>query len=173
MDVSPCSTASHFLWKEGTWNLIFCTQIESQPQQKSNGINYKGLPYAVWSSYNHPYTSKECCWTVKQKWISLHAVYHPISCAERVPKGLLFYIKFESWFWQKLHGVDHKVFIYPVQSSSNHAHTSEEGWKIFKQQWMSLNVSHHPISCAERVPEVLYFTWNLRVVLTEITRCWP
>ena len=66
--------------------------------------------YPVWSSCEHPYTSKEGYETLKQQWMSLFTAHHHISSAERVP--IIWYFawsKSKSFSWQKWHRMDHKV----------------------------------------------------------------
>ena len=39
-----------------------------------------------------------------------------------------FCFKFESWFWQKWHGADHKKLVCAIRSCSNHCYTSKKGY---------------------------------------------
>ena len=48
------------------------------------------------------------------------------------------------------------------------ANIPEEGIGILQQQWVSPIAVHHPISCAESVPNIWYFVYNLRVNLGRI-----
>ena len=84
-------------------------------------------------------------------------------CWDDAP-NLIFCIKCEGCFWQRVRGHGHKGLIDAVRSSSNHPYISKEGYEALKQQWMSLTVAHHPICRGERVPEIWYFAWNSGVV---------
>jgi len=85
------------------------------------------------------------------------------SCKEGTQK-LICFIKFGSYLGQKWHDVDHLGAVYSIRSSSNHPYISEEGYMTLEEQCMSLIVAHPRISGAERVPDIWYFAWNLRVV---------
>ena len=75
----------------------------------------------------------------------------------------IFCVKFESYFWQICHDMDHKVLLFDVWISFNHAYMSKQGYETIKQQWLSLLATQHPISRTEGVPKSWYFWWNLRV----------
>ena len=55
--------------------------------------------------------------------------------------------------------------LYAVRSSSKHHYTFEKCYETRRQQWMCFLVAEHLISCADRVPKIWYFAWNLGVVL--------
>ena len=164
MDVSPCSTLSHFLCWEGARILKFCMKFNISFQQKWYGVDHEGLVDAIKSSSNHPYTSKEGYKTRNQQWMSLLIAHHPISCTERV-------LKFWYFVWTLIVGFTRKDIVwtirgshsYAARSSSDHTYIIREGTKPVKQQWLSLLVAMHPFSHAEGVPEIWYISWKLRV----------
>ena len=55
--------------------------------------------------------------------------------------------------------------LYAVRSSSKHHYTFEKCYETRRQQWMYFLVTEQLISCADRVPKIWYFAWNLGVVL--------
>ena len=96
--------------------------------------------------------------------MSVIAAQYPISCAERVPKTLHFV-----WNLRVVLGRnDTRLIICGSQMLSKAPIINivylKKGYATLKQQWMSCFTAHHLISCAERVPEIWYFAWNLRVV---------
>ena len=100
MGVSHSSAASHFLSLEGTSNLVFCVQFESQPLQKWYNVNHEGRVYVFRSFFTLPYESKEAQEPLQQQCMSLLAVQHPFCrCQEGTP-NLAFCVQFES---QRLH----------------------------------------------------------------------
>ncbi len=50
-----------------------------------------------------------------------------------------------------------------ARSSSHLLHTSKEEYGTLQQQWVSLLAAQHPISNAERVPQIGHVTGNLKV----------
>ena len=66
----------------------------------------------------------------------------------------------------------YKGIVYAVKSSSSHHYAAKEGHWTVKQQWMDLIVAQYPISCAEGVPEIWYFVWNLMLVLGRNGTVW-
>ena len=83
------------------------------------------------------------------------------------------FMKFESVFLQKWHYVDYKGFVDAISSSYNHSNKSVEDYETVKQKCMSPIAAEHYISSAERVPQIRYISWNLGLVLAEMTQCWP
>ena len=86
MDVFHCSTASHLPCWEGTCNLVFCVQFESQPRQILHGLTYKWLLDAFRSSSHLPSILKEVFESLQHQYTPILAVYCPLSHAERVPQ---------------------------------------------------------------------------------------
>ena len=50
-----------------------------------------------------------------------------------------------------------------IRRVSEHLYVSKEGHETIQQQWMSLCAAQHPLSHAERVPQILHFVCNFRV----------
>ena len=50
--------------------------------------------------------------------------------------------------------MNHKVLTDAVRNSSNNSYTSREGYETLDQQWMSLLAAQHPITSAEKKPEI-------------------
>ena len=50
--------------------------------------------------------------------------------------------------------MDHKGLANAVQNSLKHHYEDKEGYETLKQQWRSPLAAQHPISIAERVPEI-------------------
>ena len=80
----PCSISPPFPCGEATLNLVFCVQIEGQPQQKWHDMNHKELQDAVRRSFHLPHTSKEDYKILQQQWLCLLVAPHPISSVESV-----------------------------------------------------------------------------------------
>ena len=88
MDVSLCSTASHFLLYKCAQNLtLFCVKHVSRE------IFFSDMPHCrsekrgihtIRSIPNHNYTIRESFETLQQQWMSLIVAQYPISCVERV-----------------------------------------------------------------------------------------
>ena len=79
-------------------------------------------------------------------------------------QNLIFCMKCESSLWQKWYGDDHNKLLDAMRSSFHCPYTSKKGYQTLKQQWMSLCIARHPTFCAERVPKISYFAWNLGVL---------
>ena len=151
MDVSPHWTASHFLCWNGDLNWLFYLILESIFQRKWHCVHHKG----AWICYETHFLS--FLYICKRIWNTQAAMgiapYDTPShclCLSGTPK-CIFCFKFESIFQQNRHSVDHKGIIYAVRFPFNHSYTSKEGYETLKQQWMSLIITHHHISCAEMV----------------------
>ena len=85
-----------------------------------------------------------------------------LMCWEGTP-NLGIVVKFESRRWWKWYSATHKWLVNAVKSISHLPYTSKEGYETLKQQWLSLLAMHYHICCAERVPQIWKFVWNLRV----------
>ena len=150
---------------EVSQNRVFYMEFDSSSCQKWHGIDNKEHIDAIRSTSSHLYTSKEGYETLKQQWMYLIIAQHPISCAERVPKTLHFV-----WNLRVVLGRnDTRLIIRGSEMISKAPVINivylKEGYAALKHQWMSRFTAHHPISCAERVPnQIWYFAWNLRVV---------
>ena len=66
MDIYPYGTESNYLFWEGAQNLIYFMKFDISFCQKWHNVDHGGVVYALWSSSNHSYTSKECYNTLKQ-----------------------------------------------------------------------------------------------------------
>ena len=84
MGVSLCNTASHSLCWEGAQKLKFCMKFVICCWQKWHIKAHWGLIYAITSSFEHSYTSKEDYEAVKLQWMSLLVAQHHTPFAERV-----------------------------------------------------------------------------------------
>ena len=78
--------------------------------------------------------------------------------------NLMYFMKFDSCFWKKWHGVDHKGLLYAIWSSSTHPYTSKEGYETVKQQCMSLVAVQQPIFPFWEGAQHLIFCMKLRLV---------
>ena len=87
--VSTHITAYYFgLW-EGAKSIKFCMKFESVFWQKWHDNDHKGLINDTMTSFNHPYTSMVGYEALKQQWVSLPKVQHPVYQAERMPNILI------------------------------------------------------------------------------------
>ena len=110
-----------------------------------------------------PYASKEGYGITQQQWLSLHIVQYHICCAVREPQIWKFVWNLRvNIGWNGT--VQHINGWYnTVRSFSHLSYASKEGYETLKQQWLSLLAVQYHICCAERVPQILKFVWNLRV----------
>ena len=99
-----------------------------------------------------------------------HSVQFPM--LRGCPKSGILYVIWELFVVWNWHGVDHKGLADTAQSSSSHHHTPNEGYETLNDQRVSLLAAHHPIYCAERVPNIWYFVWNLRLVVSKKATVW-
>ena len=72
---------------------------------------------------------------------------------------------------QKWHSIDHRGVGYAARSSSNRHHTSKEGYKTIKQQWISALTSQDHISGADRYPKLVILLEIWELFLEERTYC--
>ena len=178
MYTSPCSTASHLLFRvreQNCWHFIYCMEFESYVMFGiiQHRVDHDKPVDAMRSSSNHPHIPKEGYETFDQQWMSLLAARYPIPFEERGTQSLtLSYMKIESCFQYEWHRVDHKGHVDANRSSSIHPHTSKERYETLKQQCMSLLVAQHPNFCAERVPWGWHFAPNLRVICSRNDTMW-
>ena len=63
----------------------------------------------------------------------------------------------------------HKELGYATRSSLDHLYASEEGYKTWKEQCMSLFMAQYPFSCRERLLRIYYFAWKLIVIPVDMT----
>ena len=80
------------IWFPKFW---FCFKVESWFWQKWHAVDHKKLVCAIRSCSNHCYTSKKGYETLKQQWMTLHSMTHPITHAER-----MFQTWFVEWIWE-------------------------------------------------------------------------
>ena len=172
MDLPPHITASPFPCLEETWNLIFCMKCGISFWQKWYGADRQGSVDDIRSSYNHLCTPNEGFETLKQQWMSLLAAQYSIYCAERWLKIWYFAWTSRAVFTSKWAGLEHEGCVDAAISPSNLAYHSKEGYDILNQQLMSLLAAHHHISPAERIPEIWYFAWKMRVVIGRKDTVW-
>ena len=67
MVISPYDTEPNYLFWQGDQNLIYFMKFDISFRNKWHSVDHGGgAVYALWSSSNHPYTSKECYNTLKQ-----------------------------------------------------------------------------------------------------------
>jgi len=99
-----------------------------------------------------------------------HSVQFPM--LRGCPKSGILYVIWELFVVWNWHGVDHKGLVDTARSSSSHHHTPNEGYETLNDQRVSLLAAHHPIYCAERVPNIRYFVWNLRLVFSTNDLLW-
>ena len=86
MNISPYSTSSHFLYWKGTINLVIFVQIEGQTRLKWYDETNRWLVDAIRYTSHPPHASEEAFETLHRQCMSPITVYHPIYCAESVPK---------------------------------------------------------------------------------------
>ena len=81
---------------------------------------------------------------------------------EAIP-NIIFCVQFESWPQQKWHNMNHKELKGALKSYPHLPYTSKECYETLEQQWISLLLTPHSISCDEGVPRNQQFAWNLSV----------
>ncbi len=174
MHVSRYIITSHFHRWEGTSNPVFCMHFESWSWQKWHDVTLGGLIDAIRSSPCLPHVSKECDETLQQQWMSLVAAQYSIHILRLrgYPDSVIcMQLRVETsgndTMW------NHNGITYALRSSSHPSHTSKEGYEALQQQCMSIIVSQHLISPAERVPQIWYFVCTLRVGLGRNDMMWP
>ena len=74
---------------------------------------------------------------------------------------------------KKGHGMNYEGILSDVRSSSHLPYASQGGYKTLQQQWIAFLAAHHPISGAERVPQIRHFVSNFRVNLGRKCIVWP
>ena len=75
-----------FLLQRGCPNVVFCVHhFENWPRRKWHSANNDKLVDAAGSSSYLASVSKKVDETHQQQWIPLSTVYHPLSCAGKVP----------------------------------------------------------------------------------------
>ena len=114
----------------------------------------KGIRYAITYSPNHSYTYREV-----EKYSSSNgylSLLHNITFPMPIWCQNWFVLKFESiflieeaWCWPWCN------HIYDERGTSNHSYTSEGGWKILKQEWMSVLMTECHISQADLMLKLL------------------
>ena len=84
-------------------------------------------------------------------------------------------MKFESGFQQEYHLMGHERLVHAVQSSSNHPHTFQNGYKTPKQQSMPLLRVQHSTSHVDTygVLNLIFFMKFEGDVLVKMTLCGP
>ena len=110
--------------------------------------------------------SKEDYESLQQQWMSLLAVYHPFSGAERVPKIWYFV------YYLRVVDLGINDTLQTKRDSQmlseglpNFPRASNKDCATHQQQCMSLLRAHHLITSAEIIPQILCFVCNLRADL--------
>ena len=157
LDVYSCSTASHSLCWEGTWNLVFLIQFGSQPRQELHGVNYDSAIDPLKSHtifFMHPRMVIKHTQAAMD--VSHCSTFHFHSERISTPKSGILYAIWESTLVEMTQYEPRKEALDSIKSLSNIPPTSEEDYEILQQQWLSLFATQHPISCATRLPEMGY-----------------
>ena len=58
--------------------------------------------------------------------------------------------------------MNHKEPVDDVRNSYHLTYQSKEGYETLQKQWVPFIIAYHPISHAERVPEIWYFVCHWR-----------
>ena len=144
------------------------------------GYPKSDISCAIWESYqwvlpisicqmlseappNHIIHKKEAFEPLRQQWEPILIVYHPISHSERLSQISYFVCNLRV-------DLSRNDTIWTIRSSkmlskaTHHLpYTSKEGYETLEQQWISLLLTPHSISCDEGVPRNQQFAWNLSV----------
>ena len=156
--MSLLKTYHHFLCWSDTQILLFCLKYESYFGRNDMVLTMRGLkllPVALPIILIHlrkvmKHSSSNVCLCLQ------HTITSPLliqcwSICYSAETTLRVFCQ------QKWHSIDHRGLGYAVRSSSNHHHTSKEGYDIYKQQCMSLLAAQHPNPRVERVLQIWYF----------------
>ena len=104
--------------------------------------------------------------------VSSYSTAFHFLCWEGAQNLIFSYMKFEISFQKEWHSVEYKAFTDATKRLFNPSHISKQVDDSLNHQWVSLLAAQHPISSAERVRKIWYFTWNSGLVFSRNHTVW-